>query len=89
MTEHKLLDFIYLPMSKPCRWVLQQQPYHFQVMHVSGIKMIADSLSHKLKPENVANTKLGYETTCELYLQKQHQRPSVARYFQGDIDFMN
>ncbi|CAC5368427.1 unnamed protein product [Mytilus coruscus] len=60
LTDHKPLEFIFSPKSKPCarveRWVLRMQTYHYVVKHIPGAKNIADSLSRLLstneqKPE--------------------------------------
>lgn len=51
VTDHKALEVIYSPRSKPCarieRWVLRLQPYDFRVIHMAG-KYIADPLSRLL-----------------------------------------
>ena len=49
LTDHKPLEAIYAPNSKPCarieRWVLLLQPYEFKVIHLPGKNNIADPLS--------------------------------------------
>ena len=49
VTDHKPLEAIYGPRSKPCarieRWVLRMQPYDFHVVHIPGTQNIADPLS--------------------------------------------
>ncbi len=49
VTDHKALEAIYSPHSKPCarieRWVLRLQPYDFRVIHITGTHNIADPLS--------------------------------------------
>ena len=55
VTDHKPLEAIYNPHSKPCarieRWTLRLQPYDFRVVHVPGTQNIADSLSRLVKLE--------------------------------------
>ena len=49
VNDHKPLEAIYGPRSKPCarieRWVLRMQPYDFHVVHIPGTQNIADPLS--------------------------------------------
>ena len=49
ITDHKPLEVIYGPRSKPCasieRWVLRMRPYKFKVKYQPGPKNIADPLS--------------------------------------------
>ena len=49
VTDHKPLEPIYRPRSKPCarveRWMLRLQPYDVRVVHVPGAQNIADPLS--------------------------------------------
>lgn len=53
VTDHKPLEVIYGPKSKPCarieRWVLRMQPYKFEVKYQPGPKNIADPLSRLVK----------------------------------------
>ena len=48
-TDHKPLECIYAPKSKPCarieRWVLRMQPYNYTVRYIPGRQNIADALS--------------------------------------------
>ncbi len=52
LTDHKPLETIYGPRSKPCarieRWVLSLQPNNFKIVYVSGKENIADPLSRLL-----------------------------------------
>ena len=56
LTDHKALEFIFSPRSKPSarieRWMLRFQPYRYKVIYIAGSKNIADSLS-RLFNENV------------------------------------
>ena len=63
-TDHKPLEVIYSPRSKPSarieRWLLRLQPYRFKVAYVPGKYNVADSLSRltpageeTLSPEGV------------------------------------
>ena len=62
LTDYKALVFIFFPKSKPSarieRWMLILQPYRYKVIHISGSKNIADSLSllfNKTMIENAQN----------------------------------
>lgn len=54
MTDHKALETIFNPRSKPCarieRWVLRLQSYKFKTIFKPGKTNIADPLS-RLIPE--------------------------------------
>ena len=56
LTDHKPLEFIYSPKSKPCvqieRWVLRMQQYKYTVRWIPGKSNIADVLS-RLLPNTV------------------------------------
>ena len=56
VTDHKPLEVIYGPKSRPCarieRWVLRRQPYKFKVRYQQGPKNIADTLSRLVTDED-------------------------------------
>ena len=62
LSDHKPLEFIFSPKSKPCvsveRWVLRLQQYNYTVRYISGSTNIADSLSRLLNKseERTENT---------------------------------
>ncbi|XP_041471762.1 uncharacterized protein K02A2.6-like [Lytechinus variegatus] len=70
VTDHKPLEVIYSPRSKPCarieRWVLRLQQYKYKVMHVPGKMNIADSLSRLLSGDS-SSSKL--ETEAESFVR--------------------
>ncbi|XP_062613747.1 uncharacterized protein K02A2.6-like [Saccostrea cucullata] len=55
LTDHKPLEFIFSPKSKPCarveRWLLRMQNYSYTVRHIPGKSNIADSLSRMLSTD--------------------------------------
>ena len=58
VTDHKPLEVLYGPRSKPCarieRWVLRMQPYKFKVKFEPGPSNIADTLSRLVGISNQA-----------------------------------
>jgi hypothetical protein len=70
VTDHKPLEAIYSPRSKPCarieRWVLRLKPYQFRVVYIPGPRNIADPLSRLLK-----------DTTTEVH---QHGAEEYVRF---------
>ena len=70
VTDHKPLQVIYGPRSKPCarieRWVLRLQPYTFKIVHVPGGKNIADPLSRLVSGEGYPTQ---YYTEAEEYVR--------------------
>ena len=69
-TDHKPLETIYGPRSKPCarieRWVLRLQPYQFRIVYTPGEKNIADPLSRLLRTQ--ANP-VGHNHGAEEYVR--------------------
>ena len=65
VTDHKPLQVIYGPRSKPSarveRWVLRMQPYNFKVVYVPGHRNVADSLSRLVQAKNTAKHEHGAE----------------------------
>ena len=59
VTDHKPLEVIYGPHSKPCarieRQVICQQPYDFRVMYAPGQSNVADPLSCLLSQNKATN----------------------------------
>ena len=70
MTDHKPLQTIYSPTSKPSarieRWVLRLQPFTFRVRYVPGPQNIADALSRL--PANHLPADYTGETATEEYV---------------------
>ena len=70
VTDHKPLEVIYGPRSKPCarieRWVLRVQPYAFKVRHIPGTQNIADPLSRLLPDHNKSDQ---HEHEAETYVR--------------------
>ena len=63
VTDHKLLQTIFSPRSKPCarieHWVLWMQPYAFKVGYAPGRQNIADPLSRLMADESPGQGNLG------------------------------
>ncbi|CAK1594433.1 unnamed protein product [Parnassius mnemosyne] len=57
ITDHKPLEFLFSPKSKPCarveRWVLKLQAYRYKIKYKPGNTNIADPLSRLCKETNV------------------------------------
>jgi hypothetical protein len=60
VTDHKALEAIYSPRSKPWvrieQWVQRLQPYDFRAVHIPGKNNIADPLSHLIGKTTVKVT---------------------------------
>lgn len=75
MTDHKPLEVIYGPRSKPSarieRWVLRLQPYRFRIKYIPGSRNIADSLSRLInnKPVQPRDDKLKTEEYVQFVAQ--------------------
>ena len=65
ITDHKPLEAIFKPTSKPCarleRWMMRLMPYNFTVTHLPGNLNIADYLS-RLGPKVTSNSPLTDKT---------------------------
>ena len=63
LTDHKALEFIFPPRSKPSarieRWMLRLQPYRYKVIHIAGSKNIGDSLSRLFNENVIKNAQNG------------------------------
>ena len=70
VTDHKPLEVIYGPKSKPCarieRWVFQMQPYKFKVNYEPGPKNIANLLSRLV---GNSETKGNHSSEAEEYVR--------------------
>ena len=64
-TDHKPLETIYSSRSRPCtqieRWILQLQPYKFEVKYLPARQNIADPLSRLPQPVRPAKTSLAHK----------------------------
>ena len=67
ITDHKPLEFIFSPRSKPCarveRWVMRLMGYNFNVIYQPGKKNIADPLS-RLTDTNIKSNIVDDEHHC-------------------------
>ena len=61
VTDHKPLEVIYSPSSRPCarieRWVLRMQAYKFRIVHIAGKSNIADPLSRLVRTRTEADNR--------------------------------
>ena len=73
LTDHKALEVIYGPRSKPSarieRWVLRLQPYVFNVRHIPGKSNIADCLSRLIPADESVNSPCKYAKAAEDYVR--------------------
>ena len=69
-TDHKPLELIYGPQSRPCarieRWVPRLQPYDFSVVHRTEQGNFADLLSQLLRREVKPNS---HQQSAEKYIR--------------------
>ena len=71
ITDHKPLQAIYGPRSKPStrieRWILRIQPYNYNVVYIPGSKNVADPLSRLLKLEPGLQSPVVYNHGADEY----------------------
>lgn len=69
LTDHKPLQFIFKPNSKPCarveRWMLRLQPFNYKVRYIPGQNNIADALSRLLPETSMSEEKNDFLNTEE------------------------
>ena len=73
ITDHKPLQAIYGPRSKPSarieRWILRLQPYNYNVVYIPGSKNVADPLSGLLKLEPRSQSPVVYNHGADEYVR--------------------
>lgn len=100
LTDHRPLQFIFSPKSKPCarveRWMLRMQPYKYTVRYIPGSENIADSLSRLLSESKQNNEREKLNETEEyIRLIAQESTPiavkidDIARMSRDDTDLKN
>lgn len=81
-TDHKPLQTIYGPRSKPSarieRWVLRLQAYKFSVIYIPGKENIADSLSRLLKNSTTTTSDLSDEAETHVHFITANAVPSAV-----------
>ncbi len=84
VTDHKPLQFIYGPRSKPSArvewWVLRLQPYEYDVIHIPGTKNIADSLFRLLKPRKMTKQVREPKRMCVQSQELHQERRSCMKW---------
>ncbi|XP_063412611.1 uncharacterized protein K02A2.6-like [Mytilus trossulus] len=92
LTDHRPLEFIFSPKSKPCarveRWMLRMQPFKYVVKYIPGSQNIADSLSRLLVvPKN--ESKQGEINQAEEYIRfvASESTPNAVKI--EDVDKMS
>ena len=73
ITDHKPLQAIYGPRSKPSarieRWILRLQPNNYNVVYIPGSKNVADPLSRLLKLEPGSQSPVVYNQGADEYVR--------------------
>ena len=90
VTDHKALETIYSPRSKPSarieRWVLRLQPYSFKVKYVPGLVNTTDSLSRLIQKEEVVEARNVAEEYIRFVAQKAAPRAVSIHVIERESD---
>jgi hypothetical protein len=82
LTDHKPLQIIYGPRSKPSarieRWVLRLQAYTFTVVYIPGKNNVADSLSRLLQKTPKESSHLADEAEAHVHFIATNATPNAV-----------